>query len=98
MTELSVKGPRNARVVVRCVGDECPMRRAAATIPRAKRIRIRKAERVYRVGLDLVLRVTGRDRVGRYVKFRFRAGRIPTIRRDACLQPGSTKPSPCPEE
>lgn len=96
VTELSVTGPRGARVAVRCLGETCPMRRATATIPRAKRLRIEKAERVYRAGLTLEVRVTGEDRVGKYTKVRFRAGRTPS-RTDACLQPGQSKPSPCPD-
>jgi hypothetical protein len=94
VSELSVKGPRDARVVVRCLGERCPLRRTAATIPRTKRLRIRKAQRLYRAGLVLEVRVTGADRVGKYTKIRFRGGRTPA-RSDACLQPGSSKPSAC---
>jgi len=71
------------------------MRRAATTIPRAKRIRVRKAERVYRAGLIVEVRVTDTDRVGKYTKIRFRRGRTPAFS-NACLQPGSSKPSRCP--
>jgi hypothetical protein len=71
------------------------MRRARATIPRAERVRVRKAQRVYRAGLVIEIRVTGEDRVGKYTKIRFRRGRTPA-RSDACLQPGSSKPTACP--
>ncbi len=94
VTELSVRGPRKARVVVRCLGAGCPMRRVAGTIPRAKRLRVSRAQRVYRAGLAIEVRVSGRDRVGKYTKIRFRRGRTPA-RSDACLQPGSSKPSAC---
>jgi len=96
VSELSVRGPREARVVVRCLGEQCPMRRAAATIPRTKRVRVTKAERVYPAGLVIEVRVTGRDRVGKYTRIRFRRGRTPA-RSDACLQPGSSRPSACPK-
>ena len=95
VTELSVRGPRKARVVVRCLGARCPMRRVAGTIPRAKRLRLSKAQRVYRAGLAIEVRVSRGDRVGKYTKIRFRRGRTPA-RRDACLQPGSSRPSACP--
>lgn len=95
VTELSVKGPRGARVVVRCLGRRCPMRRAIKRISRAGRVRIRKAQRVYRAGLVIEIRVTDEDRVGKYTSIRFRRGRTPA-RSDACLQPGSTEPSACP--
>lgn len=94
VSELSVRGPRKARVVVRCLGKRCPLRRTAAAIPRSKRLRVRKAQRVYRAGLVLEIRVTGADRVGKYTKVRFRGGRTPA-RTDACLQPGASKPSAC---
>ena len=94
VTELSVRGPRKARVVVRCLGERCPVRRVARTIPRAKRLRLTKAERVYLAGLTIEVRVSDGDRVGKYTKIRFRSGRTPA-RRDACLQPGSSKPSAC---
>lgn len=94
VSELSVRGPRKARVVVRCLGKRCPLRRTAAAIPQSKRLRVRKAQRVYRAGLVLEIRVTGADRVGKYTKVRFRGGRTPA-RTDACLQPGASKPSAC---
>jgi len=96
VSELSVRGPREARVVVRCLGEQCPIRRAAATIPRTKRLRVTKAERVYPAGLVIEVRVTGRDRVGKYTRIRFRRGQTPA-RSDACLQPGSSRPSACPK-
>ncbi len=94
VSELSVRGPRKARVVVRCLGKRCPLRGTAAAIPQSKRLRVRKAQRVYRAGLVLEIRVTGADRVGKYTKVRFRGGRTPA-RTDACLQPGASKPSAC---
>ena len=95
VTELSVRGPRKARVVVRCLGARCQMRRTVATIPRAKRLRVKKAQRLYRVGLTIEVRVTGKDRVGKYTKIRFRRSRTPA-RSDACLQPDSSRPGECP--
>ncbi|MDQ3645042.1 MAG: hypothetical protein M3356_06000 [Actinomycetota bacterium] len=101
VTQLSVKGPHEARVAVRCLGRGCPIRRAAATIPTSERVRVRKAQRVYRAGLVIEVRVTGEDpatgedRVGKYTMIRFRRGRTPA-RSDACLQPDSTEPSACP--
>jgi len=95
VTELSIRGPRNARVSLRCLGEGCPVRRVRATIGASKRLRLRRAERVYRAGTAIEIRVTGRDRVGKYTKVRFRSGRTPR-RSDSCLQPGERSPSPCP--
>ena len=94
VTQLSVRGPRGARVAVRCVGRKCSMQRAVTTIGPAKRLRVRRAERVFRAGLAIEVRVTGKDRVGKYTKVRFRRSRTPA-RSDACLQPGTSKPGPC---
>jgi hypothetical protein len=91
-----VRGPFDALVTVRCLGEECPLRRVRARIPGDKRVRMRRAERVYRAGTSIEIRVTRENRVGKYTKIRFRAGRTPT-RSDACLQPGATRPSPCPD-
>lgn len=96
VSELTVKGPRGARVVVRCLGVACPMRRAATTIRRSGRVRLRKAQRIYRAGLRIEVRVTRAERVGKYTRIRFRRKLAPA-RSDACLQPGEREPSPCPE-
>lgn len=96
VSELSIRGPRNARVRMRCLGEGCPVRRARATIGPSKRLRLRRGERVYRAGTAIEIRVTGTDRVGKYTKVKFRSGRTPK-RTDSCLQPGATRPSPCPE-
>ena len=96
VTELLVRGPNDALVVLRCLGSDCPMRRIARDIPRTKRVRLRRAERVYPVGTSIEIRVTAKNRIGKYTKVRFRPGRTPS-RTDSCLQPGATDPSACPD-
>lgn len=93
--ELTVRGPRGARVSVRCRGARCPFRRAGGTIGRRRRLRVRRAERSYRPGTVLEVRVTARERIGKYTRIRFRNRRAPR-RRDLCLRPGESRPSACP--
>jgi hypothetical protein len=95
VTELTVRGPRHARVRVRCLGRICPVRRVGARIPAGGRLRLRRAQRIYRAGTGLEIKVTAEDRIGKYTKVRFRRGRTPS-RRDSCLRPGEREPSPCP--
>jgi len=100
VTVLSIRGPQDARVRMRCPGDVCPVRRVRNTIGSSMRLRLRRAERTYRAGTAIEIRVTGTgdqaDRVGKYTKVKFRSGRRTPQRTDACLQPGATEPSPCP--
>jgi hypothetical protein len=93
--EFIVRGPRRARVRLRCRGRGCPFGRISRTIGRRKRMRIRRAERSYRAGIVLEVRVTGRDRVGKFTRLRFRTRGVPS-RSDLCLQPGARRPSRCP--
>ena len=95
VAELTVRGPRNARVRVRCLGRICPIRRVGARIPAGGRLRLRRAQRIYRAGTGLEIRVTAKERIGKYTKIGFRRARTPS-RRDSCLWPGERLPSRCP--
>ena len=75
---------------VSCRGDGCPVGRL-----RRRPGRIAAFERFLPAGMRIVVRVTRRERIGKYVRLRIRDGRAPA-RRDACLLPGSPRPAPCP--
>lgn len=96
VTELRVSGPTGALVRIRCLGAGCPMRRTRGTIGSRRRVRIRRAERSYRAGTTLEIRVLDENEelVGKYTRVRFRRGQTP-LRIDSCLAPGSSRPSPC---
>ena len=96
ISDFVVRGPRRARVTVRCKGKRCPFGRIGGQIGRRKRLRFRRAQRRFRAGQVLEIRVTGRNRVGKFTRVRFRRGRAPR-RSDSCLRPGTTRPSPCGE-
>ncbi len=94
LTEFVVRGPRGARVTVRCRGRICPMRRASGAIKTNRRLRLRRVQRSYRAGSSLEVRVTGEGRIGKFTRIRFRRGRTP-LRVDSCLEPGRERPVAC---
>lgn len=95
ITHFVVRGPRRAKIGVRCRGRGCPFGRIGGTIGKRKRLRFRRAQRAFRAGQVLEVRVTGRNRIGKFTRITFRRGRAPR-RADSCLQPGARRPSRCP--
>ena len=95
VSELMVRGPRGAVVRLRCRGRGCPLRRTAGRIGRRGRLRLRRAERTYRAGAVIEIRIVddSKKRVGKFTRVRFRRG-IP-LRQDSCLEPGTRTPSRC---
>lgn len=94
ISDFVVRGPRRAKVSVRCRGKRCPFRRIGGTIGPRKRLRFRRAQRRYRAGQVLEVRVTGRNRIGKFTRIAFRR-RLAPRRSDLCLRPGTTKPTSC---
>jgi hypothetical protein len=88
---LRVTAPRGSKVDVRCNGRGCPL---------ARRVfrpgRIRQLERFLPAGVLIAIRVTRASYIGKYVRLKIRASAAPE-RRDACLLPGRTRPSACPQ-
>ena len=94
VTVLSVRAPRGASVLARCRGKGCPARTVARSSVRSL-VRLRRFERRLPAGVSLELFVRKAARIGKYTRFRIRAGR-PPARVDRCLMPGSTRPVRCP--
>jgi PKD repeat protein len=94
ITLLEVRGaPRGARVTVRCTGRGCPFvsrRRIAET----GRVRLTKFPRVLVAGARIEVFVRAPGVIGRYVRFRIRAGKRP-VRTHRCLMPGASEPTRC---
>jgi hypothetical protein len=93
ITGMLVRGPVGARVSVTC-GGRCAAHRVTTTIGSKRRVRLKKAQRVYRAGAVLDVRVTGRAKIGKFTRLRMRSGRAPA-RSDRCLAAGSAAPSAC---
>ncbi len=91
---LSVTAPVCTRVTTICRGATCPFRRHTQLMGR-KPARVRPlAGSELRAGVRLELRVTKRDRVGKYTRFTIRRDK-PPLRVDRCLRFGQTAPSAC---
>jgi PKD repeat protein len=98
--ELAVSAPVGARVTVRCRGRGCPFRKLTRTARvRARSSRVVRIQRLrgrlLRPGAVLQIWVTKPDAIGRYSRFRMRAGKPPS-RVDRCVPPGTTRPVRCP--
>ncbi len=98
VTELSVRGPARALVRLRCRGRGCPVRRISTRISSRGRVRLRRAQRTYRAGAVLEIRVVDRrdERIGKFTRLRFRGNGALPRRSDSCLEPGARAPTPCP--
>lgn len=94
VTILSVRAPRGATVLVRCRGRGCPARTVARSSA-VSLLRFRRFERRLPAGVSLELFVRKGSRIGKYTRFRIRAGR-PPARVDRCLMPGRERPVRCP--
>jgi len=94
ISDFVVRGPRGARVSVRCKGRGCPFGRIGGTIGKRKRLRVRRAQRTFRAGQILEIRVTGRNRIGKFTRITFRRASAPR-RSDLCLSPAAKRPSRC---
>jgi len=92
ITLLSVRGPRSARISVRCIGRGCPV--ARLSLPSAP-ARLHPFERFLPAGTRLQVLVARPGRIGKYASFLIRAHRAP-LRVDRCLMPGRSRPSRCP--
>jgi hypothetical protein len=92
ITLLSVRGPRSARITVRCIGKGCPV--ASLSLPSAP-ARLHPFERFLRAGTRLEVSVGRPGRIGKYTSFLIRAHRTP-LRTDRCLMPGRSRPTRCP--
>jgi hypothetical protein len=100
---FTVLAPVNARITVTCRGHGCPtkLEKRLAASRRHKRkagsllIAFPRFERSLRAGITLEVRVSKPDRIGKYTKFVIRRGKVPA-RVDACLNPVTSRPMPCP--
>jgi hypothetical protein len=91
ITLLSIRGPRSAKVDIRCRGRGCPVRRLS--LPTAD-TRVHRFERFLPAGILLQIRVTRPGRIGAYTSFLIRSRKVP-LRTDRCLSQRSGKPIPC---
>ena len=92
---LVVTAPREAVVTARCRGTGCPLRPIRRR-SHGRPVRIRGLERRLAAGTRLEILVRQRGLVGKYTRFRIRAGGRSPLRADRCLLPGRRTPVDCP--
>ena len=92
---LAVRAPRGTLVTVRCSGRGCSRRSQTKRVGAPRRLTFPAFHRRLRVGSRLSVSARRSGYVGKYTRFRFRAGKAPA-RVDRCLVPGSSKPRRCP--
>ena len=92
---LSVTAPRGAVVTARCRGTGCPLRPLRRR-SQGRPVRLRAFERRLAARTRLEILVRQRGFVGKYTRFRIRAGGRSPLRDDRCLLPGRRTPVTCP--
>ena len=92
---LSVTAPRGAVVTARCRGTGCPLRPLRRR-SQGRPVRIRGLERRLAARTSVEILVRQRGFVGKYTRFRIRAGGRSPLRDDRCLLPGRRTPVSCP--
>jgi hypothetical protein len=90
---LSVRAPRQARIVIKCSGT-CPRKRWAPTVRHKSMTRAHAFERVFVSGTRLSVTVTRKGYIGKRTVFMIRRGKAP-LRRDTCLST-SGRSQKCP--
>ena len=91
---LVVTAPAGAVVTARCRGTGCPLQQLRRR-SHGRPIRIRGLERRLAARARLEILVRQRGLVGKYTRFRIRAGGRPPLRDDLCLRPGRRTPVSC---
>jgi hypothetical protein len=102
LLRLKVKGvPKRTKVQLRCKGKRCPFKRKSSQQRRKRSITlfreikaasaVGKKQRSFRAGQRLELRITKRKFIGKVVRYKLKAGKIPSGRQ-LCLKPGGKKP------
>jgi hypothetical protein len=91
---LVVTAPSGAVVTARCRGTGCPLRQLRRR-SHGRPVRIRGLEHRLLAGIRLEILVRQGGLVGKYTRFRIRAGGRPPLRDDRCLLPGRRTPVGC---
>jgi hypothetical protein len=92
VTLLTVRGPRDVQILVRCRYGNCPRRHLAVT---AGVTRLRPFERVLRAGTRLDIKVVRPGWIGKWTVITIRRGAAPR-RKDRCVYPHGLRPVRCP--
>jgi PKD repeat protein len=100
LTAFTVRAPHASVLDISCSGRGCPVKKLRKKITTKRKrgsvtIHVTRLERLLPAGIELQVRVTQPDMVGKYTRIKIRGLAVP-VRSDRCLLPGSTKPTACP--
>ena len=91
---LSVRAPKGAKVLVRCLGRGCPIEHVKKVVGGGP-VTFGALKRLMPAGVVLEVLVHRGDTIGKYTRYKLRRNRRP-LRADGCLWPGTTRMAPCP--
>jgi PKD repeat protein len=96
---LTIRGPKDAVVRVRCRGKGCPTKKVlrAKITKTGKPVRFKRFERRMRAGTILQIYITKQGRWGEYRKIRFRANKR-AVWTDRCIKDFGAKVQRCPAD
>jgi len=94
LRRLAVRAPRGSTLSVTCRGEGCPYRSARGRLRTNLFLVRRMLRRPLEAGTVIELRVTARDKIGKFTRFRILRDRKPA-RMDRCLVPAQPRPSRC---
>jgi PKD repeat protein len=97
---LGVRAPAGSRVLVKCRGKKCPVKRVTAAIAKKKPkpVRVKRFQRFFPAGSVIEVFVRRSERLGKYTRFTIRAERKQWKRMDGCVPPNSTRAVTCPAD
>jgi PKD repeat protein len=91
---LEVSTPPRSRIVLRCDGRSCPVKKIVK-VSKRKPVRFKAMTRFLRAGTVLEVSIRKSGQIGKYVRWRIRGGKLPK-RKDLCLYPRQREPKRCP--
>ena len=97
---LGVRAPAGSRVLVRCRGKKCPVKKAkrSVAIKKPKPVRLPRFQRFFPAGSVIEVFVRRSGRLGKYTRFRIQSQRKRWRRLDGCVTPNTTRAVTCPAD
>ncbi len=97
---LGVRAPAGSRVLVRCRGKKCPVKKAkrSVAIKKPKPVRLPRFQRFFPAGSVIEVFVRRSGRLGKYTRFRIQSQRKRWRRMDGCVTPNTTRAVTCPAD
>jgi PKD repeat protein len=97
---LGVRAPAGSRVLVRCRGKKCPVKKAkrSVAVKKPRPVRLPRFQRFFPAGSVIEVFVRRGDRLGKYTRFKIQSQRKRWRRMDGCVAPNTTRAVTCPAD